>query len=983
MEFRLLGDVQAWHEGHRIALGGHRQRCVLAVLLLDPGHVLPVSRIVAHAWPHDPPETAPDLVTSYISRLRRGFAPAAGHLDLVSRRPGYLIQIDPVLIDVHRFSELLRLARQDREGLDPDSARERLNRALELWRGTPMADLDSPWLTEQRTRLEQYRLDAVEQLAEIELEAGRPERVAAAVRELAGAHPERERLTVLAVRVLDARGEPGQALDLASRAIRARRDQGLDPTPALRQAQLDALRPKEQQARTRTAVGHAQLPPDTPAFTGRHRELEDLIALVGNARAAESVVICAVDGMAGIGKTAFAIHAAHQLAAHFPDGQLFIDLHGFTPGAEPVGPQTALDRILRTLGVAPQGIPPDLEECAALYRDRLAATRTLIVLDNAASEAQVRPLLPGAPGCLVLVTGRRRLAGLDDAHGISLGVLPDADATALFTAIAGPGRVSAGDAALRQAIALCGNIPLAIRIAAARLKNRPAWPARYLAARLRDARRLTQLDDGERSLDAALRVSYDHLTGEEQRMFRHLGLHPGGDTDVFAAAALADVPRESADLLLEALVDHNLLMQPSSGRYQLHDLVLIYVRSIPAPETDRDRDAALTRLLDYYLYTARSADQLLAHRTVNYAPPVERVPGAAPALTSDTQAAAWTEAERANLTAMVDHAADHGSPVHAIALPTAMHSSLRIHGRWPLSQRLQRIALAAAQRAGDRHGQAAALCCLGEIQMVIGHAALAADSFTQALEVYQQAGDRLGQANARSARAQVHHQTAHFAQALLDLRHALDLYRGLGDGLGQAGALTTLGAVQRHTGQYREAQETLERALDLYAHFGHRLGQAVGLTALGELQQLTGQYADAALSLDQALDLYQKLGDRLGQAEALTYLGQVQQLTGHHAMAEQTLREALELNRSLGYRPGQAEALTALGRVQHAAQRPAEALDTLRQAIHLCRQLGHRLGQADALTVLASVQRATGRYQDAADSHRHALDLYRQIEEDL
>jgi len=982
MEFRLLGDVQAWHEGRRVSLGGHRQRCVLAVLLLDPGHVLPVSRIVAHAWPADPPETAPDLVTSYISRLRKTLAPAAGQIDLVSRRPGYLIQIDPELIDVHRFSALLIRARRDREALDPDGARERLNQALELWRGTPMADLDSPWLGEQRTRLEQNRLDAVELLAEVELEAGRPDRVAAVVREVAVAHPEREQLTVLAVRVLDAMGEPSRALDLANRAIHALRDQGLDPTPALRKAQLDALRPKEQ-PRTRITSGHAQLPPDTPAFTGRRRELDDLIALVGTGRAAESVVIAAVDGMAGIGKTAFAIHAAHQLAAHFPDGQFFIDLHGFTPGTEQVSPQAALDRILRTLGVAPQGIPMDLEESAALYRDRLAATRTLIVLDNAASAAQVRPLLPGAPGCLVLVTSRRRLAGLDDAHGISLGVLPDADATALFTAIAGPGRVSAGDAALRQAIALCGNIPLAIRIAAARLKNRPAWPARYLTDRLRDAQRLTQLEDGDRSLSAALTVSYDHLTAEEQRMFRHLGMHPGSDIDVFAAAALAGVPRESADLLLEALVDHNLLMQPATGRYQLHDLVVIHVRSMPSPETDQDRDEAVARLLDYYLFTARTADQLLAHRTVNYVPPVENVPTAVPELSIDTQAAAWMEIERANLTAMVDHAAEHGSSMHAIALPAAMHSALRTHGHLMLSQRLQRIAVATAQRADDRRGQATALCCLGETQLVIGQVALAAGSFTRALEAYEQIGDRLGQANARSSRAQVHHQTAHFAQALRDLREALAIYRGLGDGLGQAGALTTLGAVQRLTGQYSEAQETLERALDLYAHFRRRLGQAEALTALGELQQLTGQYADAALSLDQALDLYQKLGHRLGQAEALTYLGQVQQLTGHHAMAEQTLRQALELNRSLGYRPGQAASLTALGRVQHAMQRHAEALDTLQQAVQLCRQLDHRLGQADALTVVASVQRATGRYQDAADSHRRALDLYRQIEEDL
>ena len=517
MHIQLLGDVQVSHAGHRLALGGQRQRCILAVLLLEPGKVVPVERIVARAWPASPPATATDLVTSYVSRLRRALKNTSGQVELINRRPGYQVQVEPEVVDAHRFTRLVRQARGERDALDLERAGLHLHEALDLWHGTALADVASPWLDGHRFRFEQLRLDALEDLADLELQAGRADRVVTELRDLSRAHPHRERLTVLTIRALDAVGEPSQAADLASHAIRFLRQRGLNPSPGLQQAQLDALRSNARPAHLSSA--HMQLPADTPAFTGRTQELADLVALADDVRVGEAVVVASIEGMPGIGKTALAIHAAHLLAERFPDGQLFIDLHGFTPATAPIKPEIALDRLLRALGVPPQQIPPEADERAAVYRERLAGTKTLIVLDNAASEAQLRPLLPGAPGSLVVITSRRRLTGLDDAHTLALGALLDAEAMTLFTAIAGTGRIPGGDPALPETIALCANVPLTLRIAAARLRNRPSWPLRHLVERLRDQRqRLAQLDDGDRNLAVAVNVSYDQLTGEEQRL---------------------------------------------------------------------------------------------------------------------------------------------------------------------------------------------------------------------------------------------------------------------------------------------------------------------------------------------------------------------------------------------------------------------------------------------------------------------------------
>ena len=979
---QLLGDVQVSLDGRQLELGGHRQRCILAVLLLEPGQVVPTERIVTRAWPAGPPETATDLVTSYVSRLRRALKDVAGQIQLVNRRPGYLVQVAPDAVDVHRFARLVRQARGERDALDLERAALRLHEALDLWHGTALANVASPWLDEHRLRLEQQRLDAVEDLADLELQTGRADRVVAQLRNLSRAHPHRERLTVSAVRALEAVGEPSQAADLAAHAIRLLRQRGLNPSPELRQAQQDALRSNTRT--THSGSARMQLPADTPAFTGRTQEVAELVTFADDERVNEAVAVGCIEGMPGIGKTALAIHTAHLLAGRFPDGQLFIDLHGFTPETAPVKPEIALDRLLRALGVPPQQIPIEADERAAVYRERLAGTRTLIVLDNAASEAQVRPLLPGAPGCLVLITSRRRLTGLDDAHILWLGALLDADATTLFTAVAGVGRISGGDPALAETIKLCAKVPLTLRIAAARLRNRPSWPLRHLVERLRDqSQRLAQLNDGDRSLAAAVNVSYEQLTGEEQRLFRHLGLHPGIDIDLFAAAALIDVTASTSEVLLEGLVDHNLLSQPSTGRYEMHDLIRLHALDHAGAEAPEEQRAALERLFNYYLHTARRADRLLSRQSVSHVAVTTPAPAQSPVLATDAHAIAWMEAERINLTAMIDHCDQLGLPTYIAPIAAAMHSALHTQGHWTLAERLQQAALASAASLGDGHGQATALRHYSDVALLMGRYADAIETAGKAVDLYQELHDPTGEANACCTLAEALRLTSRFSQAVDALERALRLYSDLGDRLGEAAARTTLGGIQKLARKYTEAEANLETAHRLCTEFGHRYGQAAALTDLGVVQQMTGQHGRALKALQEALDLYRDLGNRLGEASTLTYLGELRRVTEEYAEAEQLLRTALDLHRDLRNRLGQAETLTSLGAIQNARGSLEQSHATLEQARLLYQEIGNQLGLSAALFALADTLRDMGRHDEASAHREQASNVLTHIEQDL
>ncbi len=711
-------------------------------------------------------------------------------------------------------------------------------------------------------------------------------------------------------------------------------------------------------AQDRTAHGPRHLLPGTALFTGRGREIGALIALAGQAGSGDSpgaVVISAIDGMGGVGKTALALHAAHQLASRYPDGHLFINMAGFTAGRQPLDPAQALAELLRDLGIPPQLIPDGLEARAAFYRDRLHGTRTLIVLDNAASEDQVRPLLPGTGTCLVLITSRKRLAALDDALPLPLNVLARAEAITLLRRAArlpatpashdsdgdGHGDDHEETRLLDQVAGLCGYLPLALLIAAALLRaHGRAWTLDHLAARLGarlPGRELAAFDDGTRNLTALFDVSYHALAAGLQQFYRCLGVLPGPEIDGYAAAALTASDPEQAEAHLGQLAGCSLLEAASPGRYRMHDLLRAHARTLAATDPGSGQ-AARARLYHYYQHTA--------HRSATLKTPTPRpgpggpAPAHAPPLPGADSAWAWLRAERANLQAAIDHAGRRNLGPDLISLTAGLATVLHADGLWPQAAILHQTAAAVAGRLGDHRGQASALADLGAVRRRTGDFPGATDAITQALHTYRDLGDRLG----------------------------------------QAAALIGLGTVRQLTGDYRGATDALTQALQAYRDLGNRLGQAHALTGLGNARQLTGDYPGATDALTQALQAYRDLGDPLGQAAALTVLGDVRRATGDHPGATGAFTQALQAYRDLDHRLGQAHTLSRLGEVRRLTGDYPGATDALTQALQAYRDLGDRLGQAAARTVLGNVRRATGDFPGATSALTQALQTFRHLE---
>ena len=722
-----------------------------------------------------------------------------------------------------------------------------------------------------------------------------------------------------------------------------------------------------------------QLPAVTPAFTGRDDELAQILALADAVCAgggSGTMVISAIDGMAGIGKTALAVYAGYLLAERFPDGQLFLDLHGYTQGISPSEPSAVLAAVLQAYGVPPQQIPVDLDACAALYRNCLAGTRTLIVLDNAHTETQVRPLLPGDGGCLVLITSRRRLKALDDAYALPLDVLPMPDAIALLRQVAGRERTEAQDRLLGELAALCGQLPIALRIAAAFFRHRRSWTLEHLVARLRQSRpNLTWFSDGDRRLTTVFDLSYQTLTTDQKMLFHLLGLAPGPDLDVYAAAALPDADLPEVEGLLQDLVDHNLLAEPSPGRYRMHDLIRLYARELAGREPAGLREPATARLLDFYQHTAGRAEAGLARHT-RRAPAVP-VPTHAPSVDNPEAAREWLRIERANLEACLTLAVEQDQGERVVALSAGLAGLLRADGPWPRALSIHATAAATARRLDDQLGLAAALTELGAVRRLTGDFPGAVGDQQTALALCEELGDRLGQANALAELGAVRWATSDYPGATRDQAAALNLYRELGDRHGQANALTELGAVRRLTGDYLGAVRDQEMALALCEELGDRLGQANALTELGAVRWATSDYPGATRDQAAALNLYRELGDRHGQANALTQLGAVRQLIGNYSDAVRSLREALTLYLELDNQYGRANALTQLGAACRATGDHSGAIRNLREALALCRQLGYRHGQANALTELGTVCRLTGDYPGAVSNLEEALALCR------
>jgi tetratricopeptide (TPR) repeat protein len=707
-----------------------------------------------------------------------------------------------------------------------------------------------------------------------------------------------------------------------------------------------------------------QLPADTALFTGREEEIRHLLDLAERTAAGATpgaVVISAIDGMGGVGKTALAVHAAHRLAEHFPDGQFFLDLCGFTQDTAPREPGDALAGMLAALGVPPRQVPEHLDARAALYRERLAGTRTLVVLDNAADEAQVRPLLPAASGCLVLVTSRRRLKALDDAVPVPLDVLPEEQAVALLRRAARMSGEPADEALWERAADLCGCLPLALVIAGALLRTGgKAWDLARLIDRLTPrpaGRELSGYTDEVRSVSAVFDLSYRSLPPDGQVLYRRLGLLPGHEIDAYAAAALLDADLEQADRLVQQLADHSLLAGASPGRYRIHDLIRSHASSLAAVDSGDECEAAVGRVLEYYRHTAQRSEALVS--TASRPEPDGAAPRHAPDLPDAQAARAWLRTERANVEAAFDYALAHGLDGLVIALAAGLAHILIADGPWSRAVEVHRAAAEAAERRGRPADQANALIELGRARGWAGDYSGGLGDSTRGLEIFRAAGDRAGEANALNELGHQWIMTNDFPAALDAHSRALEIFRALGDRLGEAEALKDLGRVRSSSTDYAGALDAYTQALERFRALGQRVGEANLLHCLGRVRFMTGEYPEALDAQARAQEIYRAIGDRGNQSWALNHYAATVAALGEGERALALYHEALAMNRELNKPDDEAASLEGIGEHYMAGGDPDRGTAHMREALEIYLRVGllteaervqGRLGSLDGLT---------------------------------
>jgi tetratricopeptide (TPR) repeat protein len=686
-----------------------------------------------------------------------------------------------------------------------------------------------------------------------------------------------------------------------------------------------------------------------------------------------------------LGKTALAVHWAHQVAERFPDGQLYANLRGYDPG-QPMTAGDALAGFLRALGVPGQEIPPEDDERAARYRSILATRRMLVLLDNVASTQQVRPLLPGAPSCCVVVTSRDALAGLvarDGARRLDLDLLPLDDAVRLLRELIGERADTDADAVAALA-AQCCRLPLALRVAAELTAARPGASLADLVGELaRQQRRLDLLDadgDPHTAVRAVFSWSYRHLDTSAARAFRMVGLHPGPDFDPYAVAALTGATLEQGRRMLNVLARAHLIQQAGPDRYGLHDLLCAYARELAGAHDGEDKQhVALTRLFDHYLHIAATAmDTMIPaerHRRPRVAPPATP----APPVTDSATARAWLDAERATLVAATVHTARHGWPAHATQLSATLYRYLESGSHYPEAITIHGHACNAARRADDCAAEASALNALGSIEQQQGRYRSAADRFQQALALFRQTNDRTGQARALGNLGITEACQGRYQAATSLHEQAMNVFRQIGDRGGEAGELINLGDIKERQGYYQQAVRHNRQALALAREIDYRHIECAALINLGVVGLRQGRYRQAAGHLYRALALCRETGYPFLEAEALTRIGEVCLRQGHSQEAASHLQAALALNRKSGDRSSEADTLNSLGEALLATGQPGHARTQHTTALGVADQIGDKHQQARAHDGLGWAHHATGNL-DTARSHWHAaLGLYAEL----
>ncbi|RZU53581.1 DNA-binding SARP family transcriptional activator [Krasilnikovia cinnamomea] len=952
VRIQVLGPVRAWLGEVPVELTSAGRRAVLGLLAMAGGQPLSQAELVDALWGDRPPPTAANIIQTHIKHLRRLLEPGRVSRSHSARLPrvgdGYALRVSPDNLDLLRFRKLLAAAGAAQQRGDPRGAADLFAEALAQWQGAPLMDVPLLAGHPKVIALAEERHAALGRYGELMITLGAVSEALPALEEAAAAQPLDEVGQARLIRAYAVAGRRAKAFATFHDTRRRLADElGVDPGHALSAAHAAALGDPGVPAAVPAALPGpaptppapvrpvpAQLPADVPGFTGREEELAVLDLLVtDHHEQLTAVVIAAVSGMAGVGKTALVVRWAHRARSRFPDGQLYVNLRGYDV-EQPTAPEDALAGFLRALGMSGLDIPASRDERAATYRSLLDGRRVLVVLDNAASVDQLRPLLPGTPTCAVVVTSRDTLPGLVARNGagrLLLPLLPRDEALILITRLIGD-RVRGDPAAADDLIGRCAGLPLALRVAAELAIGRPDVPLRDLVAELaNEGRRLELLDAGgdpQTGVRAVFSWSYRQLSPAAARAFRLLGRTPGPDVAGYAAAALLDTGVAEAGELLEVLARAHLIQRTAADRFTLHDLLRAYAVNLSAEIGDGAADAALDRLFDATLFTATAAMDTLypveQHRRARVKRPESPIPPVGGVVSAQT----WLDRERANLVALVAHAATQGRPMYAVQLTLILLRYLESGGHYPEAVAMHEHAVRAARLCDDAAAEAQLLTNVAVMDVQQGN--------------YEQA-DGL-------------------------LRRAVELARKCGDDSARARALGNLGHVDQWRGRYDEAAERLREALALCRRTGDQAAEARALGNLGQVYRRQGLDEQAAAYLSEAVRICRRIGDPVGEGYALVSLGDVAARQRDSQRAVRCHREALAVFRRTNERAGTALALDGLGTATH---------DTvfLREALEIFRQLGERSGETRATNSLGEVLTTTGRPRYGREEHRAALTL--------
>ncbi|MGW3014078.1 BTAD domain-containing putative transcriptional regulator [Streptomyces sp. NPDC001219] len=959
LRFSVLGPVRAWRGHAPLAAGSPQQRALLAALLLRGGRTATAPELVDALWGDEPPHAALAALRTYASRLRKALGDDAAAL--VSESGGYAIRsVDghPLDLDHDHAEQYAAEAEKAKTVGDRGRARELLDAALALWDGEPLAGLPGPYADTQRTRLDEWRLTLLEMRLELDLEVGCHAEAVSELTALTAAHPLRERLRELLMLALYRSGRQAEALAVYTDTRQLLDEElGVEPRASLAELQQRILRADPEldapvlvtfdaDPAGPAIVRPQQLPATVADFTGRAAFVSELGDQLATAEGSV-MAVSALTGIGGVGKTTLAVHVAHTARDRFPDGQLYVDLQG--AGHNPSEPEAVLGAFLRALGTADSAIPDGLEERAALYRSTLAGRRVLALLDNARDAAQIRPLLPGSEGCAALITSRARMIDLAGAHLIDLDVMSPEEALALFTRIVGEERVTSERQAAMAVVGACGFLPLAIRIAASRLAARRTWTVSTLASKLADERRrLDELRAGDLAVKATFELGYGQLEPHQARAFRLLGLADGPDISLAAAAAILDLDIDAAEDLVESLVDASLMESAAPGRYRFHDLVRLYARA--CAERDElppsERDAALSRLLDFYLATAarmyaleRPGDRLVDHMETPTYPGLD--------LTDRQAALAWLFNEASCVLACAQQATGPALLRRSVDLLLLTLDLAESGADARQYEQANVRLLEAALAAEDEHAQARLHTSLTNVHTLAGRLDEADEHAKLAMLLGLAVGDPFSSSNAPNDRAIIAGEQKRHGDAEAYLNQALAAFREDNNEQSEASALCNLSRVHLDTGRTESAIALAEQGIAIYRRLGAERRLANGMYALALAFTLADRLDDATVHLTNALAIFRQSRQRFWEGMTYFRLAEVELAGNRPSDAANHAEQALTTLRGIGGEWWRANALTTLGRALHAIGHTSRARVCWQEAL----SIHDRLGSPEAATV--------------------------------